>query len=238
MRIRLSRQRVAGTTFAALLIIAAGTPALAQGARLLPVDDAPKDPSLLEFRTRLMDAARRQDLDYVLSVLAPHVVNSFGGDEGIEGFKRHWELDTGRTRVWSTLLEVLSMGGTLHVTPSAAEIGAEAEFWAPYVYSRWPNEFDSFEYGAITGEKVKVRSRPSRRAPVVATLSYHIVKMSPDAVADEEAKDQTTSWVKIATPDGKDGYVSSRFLRSPIDYRIGFVKGNGKWLIKTFVAGD
>jgi len=212
--------------------------AWAQPGKLLPVDDARKDPSLVQFRNRLMDAARKHDLDYVLSILTPDVVNSFGGDEGIEGFKRHWELAGGNTRLWDTMLSVLSMGGTLYVTPDAAGVWVEAEFWAPYVYSRWPNEFDSFDYGAITGEAVKVRSRPSRRAPVVTTLSYDIVKMLPEAVPDEEAKDQTASWVKIVTPGGKEGYVASRFVRGPIDYRLGLVKRNGKWLIKTFVAGD
>ena len=192
----------------------------------------------MEFRKRLMEAARKHDLHYVLSVLTPDIVSSFGDDEGIEGFKRHWELNSGHTRLWGTLLDVLSMGGTLYVTPDAAAVWAEAEFWAPYVYSHWPNEFDSYDYGAITRENVKVRSRPSRHARVLTTLSYDIVKMSPDTVADEDDKSQSAAWVRIVTPDGQDGYVGSSSVRSPIDYRVGLVKRKGKWLIKTFVAGD
>ncbi len=37
---------------------------------------------------------------------------------------------------------------------------------------------------------------------------------------------------------GKKGYVSVKFVRSPIDYRACFEKKNGKWKMNTFVAGD
>lgn len=212
-------------------LVAATLPGLAAEGKLLPVDEAAKDPSFFALRQKLIEAARKHDLDFILNTLDPNIVNSFGGSEGIEGFKAIWEVDKPQTKLWDTLTLVLTLGGSLNVSDQ------ETSFWAPYVHSRWPNEFDSFEHAAITGTNVKVRSRPSLDAPVVATLSYDIVKFADQSwlPAGEAGPD---AWVKIITPAGRGGFVSSRYVRSPIDYRIGFIKKDGKWSITAFVAGD
>ena len=212
-------------------LVAAALPGLAAEGKVLPVDEAAKDPSFLAFRQKLTEAARKHDLDFILNTLDPNIVNSFGGSEGIEGFKAIWELDKPQTKLWDTLTLVLALGGSLNVSDQ------ETSFWAPYVYSRWPNDVDSFEYAAIIGTNVKVRSRPSLDAPVVATLSYDIVKFADQSwlPAGEAGPD---AWVKVITPAGREGFVSSRYVRSPIDYRIAFIKKDGKWSITHFVAGD
>jgi len=212
-------------------LVAATLPGLAAEGRLFPVDEAAKDPSFLAFRQKLIEAARKHDLDFILGTLDPNIVNSFGGSEGIEGFKAIWELNKPQTKLWDTLTLVLTLGGSLNVSDQ------ETSFWAPYVYSRWPNEFDSFEHAAIIGTNVKIRSRPALDAPVVTNLSYDIVKFAdqswlPAGEAGPEA------WVKIIAPTGREGFVSSRYVRSPIDYRIGFIKKDGRWSITHFVAGD
>mgnify|MGYP001569809104 FL=1 len=48
----------------------------------------------------------------------------------------------------------------------------------------------------------------------------------------------SAGWVKIKTQAGLTGYVSRRFIYSPIDYRARVVKQDGKWRLKFFVAGD
>jgi hypothetical protein len=206
-------------------------PGLAREGKVLPVDDAANDPSFFAFRQKLIEAARKHDLEFVLSTLDPNIVNSFGGSEGIEGFKAIWELDKPQTKLWDTLILVLTLGGSLNVSDQ------EISFWAPYVFSRWPNDVDSFEYAAIIGTNVRVRARPGLDAPMVATLSYDIVKFADQSwlPAGEAGPD---AWVKIITPAGREGFVSSRYVRSPIDYRIGFIKKDGKWSITHFVAGD
>lgn len=75
-----------------------------------------------------------------------------------------------------------------------------------------------------------MRSRPSLNAPVVATLSYDIVKIS----FDENSRNN--SWVKILTPT--PGYVSRQFIRHPNDYSACFKILNGKWVMTSFIAGD
>ena len=72
---------------------------------------------------------------------------------------------------------------------------------------------------------------------MVATLSYDIVKFA-DQSARPAGEAVPDGWVKIIMPAGHEGFVSSRYVRSPIDYRIAFIKKDGKWSITHFVAGD
>ena len=205
--------------------------AFSAGTKLFPIDESAKDPSFVEFRNELMRAAANRNVEFIVSVLEPRVVNDFGGEGGIEEFKAKWSPDKPESKLWETLRLILSMGGSYYASDP------EPEFWAPYVYSRWPKEFDSFEYAAATAARVRVRSRPDFNAPVVATLSFDVVKFgNQDWLPMAEAG--PNSWVKIVTLRGIEGYVSSRYVRSPIDYRIGFVRKSGKWSIKVFVAGD
>lgn len=93
--------------------------------------------------------------------------------------------------------------------------------------------------GAITGN-INVRQRPSLDAPVVARLSYDIVKRAPDppAAQAEKLPAARAEWVKVVTPAGKQGYVAAPYVRSPIDYRASFRKRGGKWWLTLLVAGD
>ncbi|HSE31218.1 MAG TPA: hypothetical protein VLA93_06545 [Pyrinomonadaceae bacterium] len=38
--------------------------------------------------------------------------------------------------------------------------------------------------------------------------------------------------------DGQSGYMAEEFIRSPIDYRAGFAKQEGRWVMIFFIAGD
>ena len=56
---------------------------------------------------------------------------------------------------------------------------------------------------------------------------------------DEAAEPYAESeWTRIKLRDGRTGYISSRYVRSPIDYRAVFNKMDGRWRMTAFVAGD
>jgi hypothetical protein len=42
----------------------------------------------------------------------------------------------------------------------------------------------------------------------------------------------------VRLPDGRAGFVDSRFVRSPIDYRAAFARIDGRWQMTLFLAGD
>jgi hypothetical protein len=44
--------------------------------------------------------------------------------------------------------------------------------------------------------------------------------------------------IPIQLDDGRQGYVHSRYLRSPIDYRASFTLIDGQWRMTSSIAGD
>jgi Bacterial SH3 domain len=195
-----------------------------------PVDEAARDASFPAFRAKLLDAAKRRDAKYVLSIVDRNIKNSFGGDDGISEFKKMWKLESKNSKFWDEFVLVLSNGGTFY------KEGRIKTFQAPYTFTGFPEDLDAFTYHAIFGDNVNLRSKPEPTAPVVASLSRNVVKVD----FENSLKDKTDeySWLKITTLGGKTGYVQAKYVRSPIDYRAIFEKRNGRWLLVTFIAGD
>ena len=218
--------------FISLLMIVILTPtATAKARKLYPVDEGAKDASFKAFRTKLIEAVKQRNTRFVLSVLHPKVQLSFGGKSGPKDFLEMWKPDSPDSELWSELSTVLSLGGTF----SKSE--GKRVFWAPYTFSAFPDDLDGYEYASIVGENVRVRSQPSTTASIVTNLSYDIVKAT-FPVSDDIREGDVPGWVRVVVPDGKSGYVASRYIRSPIDYRLGVGRIRGKWLITYFIAGD
>ena len=54
-----------------------------------------------------------------------------------------------------------------------------------------------------------------------------------------KVQDQGDAWWKIETLTGERGYVSARFIASPIGYRAIFQKNpRGEWKMSALLAGD
>ena len=126
--------------------------------RLCPVDEGASDPSFAAYRTRLEVAVRRRDADALLALVDPDIRTSFGGTGGIDHFRAQWKLDAPDSALWPELDAILSSGGTFR-GPAAAR-----SFWAPYVYSAWPEGKDSFTHVAALGPDVEVRESASASA--------------------------------------------------------------------------
>ena len=201
----------------------ATTPPSVKGPKLTPVDEATSDPSLVAFRNELLAAVRRRDTDAVVALADPRIRTSFGGDGGAEAFRRA----LAQPGVWEDFELLLTQGG------SFVGEGPQRSFWAPYVYSAWPDSQDAFESLAITGENVPLYESADTSSRVIATLSSDIVKRAGDIGRD------IGKWHNVSTADGHTGWVEARFVRSPVGYRAGFLKNSaGKWRINALVAGD
>jgi hypothetical protein len=203
----------------------------AQERRLLPVDEGRQDRSFLSFRGRLLEAVKRRESKSIIAALDTKILNSFGGNGGIEEFVKNWKPDDPDSRLWDEMFEVLSLGGTFTDK-------SRREFCAPYVFTRFPDDLDPFEYSAIIGDNVSVLAEPHDSAPIIGRLSYNIVKFDYEGSVADKNIENGFSWVKIVTPDGRPGYVSGKQIRNPGDYRICFKRQRGVWKITTFVAGD
>lgn len=232
MTVMISSTSVSPTASSLVLTLLAflfALPVSAQVAVLEPVDEAADDPSFVIFRARLLEAVAARDTAFVLSVLDPDVKVSFGAENGVEGFRLLWltGMRPPGDDLWSVLARTAALGSTYDGTPGNATASATT----PYVFGAWPDSLDAFTHLAVVGENVRVRTAPSLGAETLTVLTYALVPTiyDPDLAAD---------WKRITLSDGRAGYVAARFLRSPIDHRLGFTKTGGRWRIGFFVAGD
>lgn len=205
--------------------------------QLVPVDEAQDDPSFLTFRKELQAAIKKRDTAALLAALHPEFKSSFGGDGGIEEFVRMWglaEADSASSKVWHELARVLEHGGAF------VPVNESRVFIAPYVSARFPDEYDSFEYAAVTGENVKVRKSPSSTGEIAATVSHEIVYVRPNRDEDkaETIGGESHPWIPVVLWNGVEGFIYGKYVRSPLGWRAGFEKQDGKWKMTFFLSGD
>ena len=210
------------------------TLSLAQNLIAWPVDEAAKDPSFLTYRNAMLEAIKTQDTEALLKFVDPDIHLSFGGDVGHDAMRRSLNLSEDdlseeyksqatelRQAYWDELETVLRLGGRFR----------DRAFVAPYTWmAKTPEDADAYKTYFVTGSNVLLRSAGNADAPIITRLSYNIVYNDDwDPDADYQA---------IRLPDGQTGYLSSRYLRSQIDYRAIFSKVSGKWEMTMFIAGD
>jgi hypothetical protein len=206
--------------------------------QVYPFDKASENPSFKRFRDRLITAVKQRDLEFLLKHIDDGIQVGFGQGGGSEEFVREWkmDLDPGKSRLWKELAQVIRMGG-------AFQDEEKKVFFAPYTFLPFPgdSEFDSYFSAFVTGSGVRVRSGPSSSAPAIARLSYDAVKWeykTPERSDCYLGGDAGYCWKEVAIYTGQKGYVYTKYLRSPIDYRAGFEEKDGVWKMVFFIAGD
>jgi len=207
--------------------------ATAQERFVKPIDEAAKDPSFAAFREKLIEAAERRDFKFILGILDPKIRLSFGGDAGIADFKKMWKIDRPDSKFWDEFLPVIKNGGSFMNDPETKTL----LFYAPYSFRSFPDDLDAFEHGVIFGSNVNLREQPSRDSPIRASLSHNIVKVNSEKSIEKKGG-EGYEWLWVETLGGQSGFVKGEYFRSPIDYRAGFAKKNGRWRMVTFIAGD
>jgi hypothetical protein len=156
-------------------------------------------------------------------VVHQDIKNGFGGDDGIEAFKRLWRLEQPDSELWRELGSVLALGGSFEEPDT---------FVAPYVFSRWPQEFDAFDHVALVGSNVRIRSAPKADAHILETHSFTILRLG------RQGGYRQGPWTAVALSDARSGFVASELTRSPVDYRAFFTVVDGRWQMTMLVAGD
>jgi hypothetical protein len=219
--------------FTFFLLICAVSASFSQERKVLPVDEGKRDASFSAFRQKTLEAAKRRDVKYILSIVDANIKNTFGDSNGIEEFKKMWKIDSPQSDFWDEFITVLEHGGAFFKRKGAPK---NQIFHAPYTFTQFPEDLDAIEHQAIFGNNVNLRSKPDANAPVVAALSYNIVKV--DYENSVKGTDDEYLWLKVETLGGKKGFVNAKYVRSPIHYRAIFEKRNGKWKLVIFIAGD
>jgi hypothetical protein len=221
----------------AVMVTVLSVPTAAQVAKVYPVDEAVRDPEFFAFRARVLVALQKRDVTYLYSILAANILNSFGGDGGVEEFKATWKAEEPRSEVWNVLTDILALGGQFRAPDEWSE-GARM-FVAPYTFSVKPSAGeDPFRYGVVVGRSVRVRQEPTAAATLLAKLSFDVIRVTDWAPKAKPGDVRLNSWVAVELADGRPGFVASEFVRSRNGYRAIFIRQNGRWMLRAFVAGD
>ena len=221
----------------AVIVTLRSVPTAAQVAKMYPIDEAAQDPEFFAFRARLLVALQQKDVTYLYGILASNILNSFGGEAGIDEFKATWKAEEPTSKIWSTLTEILALGGQFRPPDEWSE-GART-FVAPYTFSLRPNAGENpFLYGVVVGRGVRVRQEPTATSAVLANLSFDVIRVTDWAPRSKPEDQRANSWVAVELADGRTGFIASEFVRSRNDYRAIFINRSGRWMLRVLVAGD
>ena len=194
---------------------------------LPPVDEAKSDPTLMAFRTRVLNALMTTDARF----LAQHSAPELGMDVS------QWTAlnpKEGPDPFYTELIRAVRLGGSFTTTRGSQE--GRKEFCAPYVYSAFPADYPPLPGDeinneghpwAITGRNVPVRRRPSSTAAVITRLR-HFELVLPTTLASPV---DNPRWYQITTPDSKVGWVRAEDILDPADQHVCFAKVDGNWKI-------
>ena len=204
-----------------LVMVDSGAP------KLLPRDEA--NESFRQFRSEALRALASRDTAFLYGMVAPEIKNTFGGDDGIAGFRRLWKTDEPNSDVWTALLRVLTMGGQ---QPS------DSQFTAPYVYAFWPDPMDAFEHVAVIGDSVRVHDAPMANSRVLGGAQNSILKFREWRGLPASGVAADTTWAKVLLPNADSGWIRGASVYSPIGWRAMFVRRGGRWQMIFLVRGD
>ena len=97
-------------------------------------------------------------------------------------------------------------------------------------------------YFVVAADRVRARSAPSSRAPVVEVLSYDIVTKvddNSDAARGSEG-DACDAWMQIVTPSKREAWICAKYLFAPLD-GVRFVferQPDGEWRLAAVYEAD
>jgi hypothetical protein len=197
-----------------------------------PRDDAKTDRGLAEVREQLRRAIARRDPVLLLPVLGPRVKvdhEKTVGRDAVVAEMAKWR-PTQRNEFWRDLKDALDLGF------AKSKSGPYA--YAPYLFVTWDDDEGN---RAITGANVNVHARPRLESPVIARLSYDIVKLGERADSGARTVDiggERYTWVAIITPAGASGWVPAKYARFATGPTFIFERMSRDWKLISFVIED
>jgi hypothetical protein len=188
----------------------------------------PKDECLhldgyFEFRQQFEDIIKKRNAAGLQALIAPNIEWNFGGEPATKAaFTENWKLSKGAASpIWAELDKIVPLG-----------CGVNGEGIAfPHIFTVDLNLDKGLKGDTLViHQDVNLRATASSSAASKAKISWEMVEVTEDKVDD--------GWSPITAADGKTGFIKSSYLRNILDYRAGFQKRDGKWVMNFFTAGD
>ncbi|QPC99473.1 hypothetical protein [Qipengyuania soli] len=188
--------------------------------RFAPQNDCVELPNAKLFFVDLGKAVRDRDANALLKLTSKDVKLDFGGGGGLTTFRERLEAEEGQ--LWKELDEILMLGC------GRDEAG---NMVLPWLFSQDLGVDDPFSTMVTMGPDVVMRDKPASTGAVVETIPWDTVQLA-------DGFDPKAPFAKVTTRSGKEGYIATDKLRSPLDYRITAAPAGDGWQIVSFVAGD
>ena len=198
----------------------AAQPTTAPQGRFAPRNDCIGLPGAKQFFLTLENAVKNRDAEALLGITDAKVKLDFGGGAGLQTFRER--LADPQGRLWPDLAKISALG-CAHAT--------NGDMVMPSFADQQMDDVDVAKALIVTGRDVPVRQTAAAAAPAVDTVSW-------DAVSLIGGFDPEAPFQHVTTAGGKDGYIASDHLRSPLDYRLRASHVGNGWRIVSFVNGD
>ncbi len=176
-----------------------------------------------EFRQQFEDVVKKRNATGLQTLIAPNIRWNFGGEPDTKvAFSENWKLSKGAASpIWAVFDGILALGCGVN--------GSGIAF--PHIFTVDLSSDKGLKGDTLViHQDVNLRAAPSSNAASKAKISWEMVETNEDTIDD--------GWSPVTTADGKTGFIKSTYLRNILDYRAGFEKRDGKWMMNFFVAGD
>ena len=193
---------------------------------LLPTDESSFRSDFSNFKDNMITAIINHDTNFIYSILDSSILNSFGGNGGINEFKTMWKIEDDSSRFWSLFKESFELGGTFS--------DDTLTFAFPYLSTTFPGKYDSFFYGALIRENTNIYLSPNKDSKFHSASYTIFIFLQWSDLNSSPHED----FIPILVSKDRYGFVHKSDFRSPIDYRGQFIYKNNAWKLKSFVAGD
>ncbi|HEX2656230.1 MAG TPA: SH3 domain-containing protein [Xanthobacteraceae bacterium] len=208
----------------------------------------PEDRSFEAFRKRLGEIARTKDRPALARLVVRQGFfweneEAKGADPSASGFDilaGAIGLDNSDGSGWATLV-------MLAEEPTAGPIpDQQSILCAPAAPNFNDEEFqnlmkstgtDAGEWGFPSSPGIEVRAAAQDNAQIVEKLGMHLVRVLPDNSPAAAVNGSNSDWLRVVTPTGKLGYVSSNNLNALASDQICYSKDATGWHIVGLVSG-
>lgn len=185
------------------------------------------DKDLSRILTNLYVSVFSNDLTYFVSVLNTNF--EYGFEAGYKTFTGMLTNREYRKEVIAIMKEILRFPGSFE---------SENYFCVPYIFEDFPDEdYDPVDFFAFNAKNVRVYPVPDASAEPLGLFSYSVVKILHDEFSFS-TNIEGVEWSKIGLPEGEVGFVKTKYLLSPFDWRLHFEKIGNRWKIIALVSGD
>jgi len=185
--------------------------------QLPPIDTCAKDRSFVEFRTNLRRIIRRRDSPAMMRVVADDIY--YGRPDmghGRDRFVASWAGKQLGDPSWRELRAILDLGCVLR--------GGRA-FSPSFGYQL--KEFESLT-STLAVPGAVVRSRPSKRAPIIARSNWLVLTELEEADGD---------WIGVQLTNGRRGFIEEA-MTAVTGITVSFEKRDGRWVMTGWTSGD